>query len=184
VSSAGKVQGPPSVKYRGFFINDEAPALAAWVQKNFNGVFNSDYYRLVFELCLRLKGNYIWPAMWGKRFYLDDPKNGQLAHDFGTSHHEPMARSEKEQQTLLTGDWDWKSNKENIKTFFTQGIQRAKNWDTYWTMGMRGKGDVASPTLQAPDLEDIISAQEALLLSNLNSNATTDIPKTWVLYKV
>lgn len=188
MSSAGKVQGPPSVKYRGFFINDEAPALAAWVQKNFKGVFNSDYYRLVFELCLRLKGNYIWPAMWGKRFYLDDPKNGQLAHDFGvvmgTSHHEPMARSEREQQTLLTGDWDWKSNKENIKTFFTQGIQRAKNWDTYWTMGMRGKGDEASPTLQAPDLEDIISAQEALLLSNLNSNATADIPKTWVLYKV
>jgi len=158
------------------------------VQKNFNGNFNSDYYRLVFELCLRLKGNYIWPAMWGKRFYLDDTKNGQLAHDFavvmGTSHHEPMARSEKEQQTLLTGDWDWKTNKENIKTFFTEGIQRAKNWETYWTMGMRGKGDVASPTLQAPDLEDIIAAQEALLLSNLNANATTDIPKTWVLYKV
>jgi hypothetical protein len=25
-----------------------------------------------FELILRLKGNYIWPAMWGKAFYDDD----------------------------------------------------------------------------------------------------------------
>ncbi|KAH7093799.1 hypothetical protein FB567DRAFT_567057 [Paraphoma chrysanthemicola] len=187
VSNAGKVQGPPSIKYRGFFINDEAPALSSWVQKNFNGVFNSDYYRLVFELCLRLKGNYVWPAMWGKSFYVDDAKNGQLAHDFGivmgTSHHEPMARSEKEQQNSLKGDWDWATNKENIKTFFTQGIQRAKNWDTYWTMGMRGKGDAASPTLKAADLEEIIAAQQSLLHQNLNVTKSSDIPQTWVLYK-
>ncbi|KAF2825625.1 hypothetical protein CC86DRAFT_294373 [Ophiobolus disseminans] len=187
VSSSGKLQGPPSVKYRGFFINDEAPALSSWVQKNFKGVFNSDYYRLVFELCLRLKGNYIWPAMWGKSFYVDDPKNGQLAHDFGvvigTSHHEPMARSEKEQGNALQGDWDWLTNKKNIKTFFAQGIQRAKNWDTYWTMGMRGKGDVASPTLKAPDLEEIIQVQQALLHSNTNSSNSSSILQTWVLYK-
>lgn len=186
-SSAGKVQGPPSVKYRGFFINDESPALSSWIQRYFNNVFSSDYYRLVFELCLRLKGNYIWPAMWGKSFYVDDLKNGQLAHDFGivmgTSHHEPMARSEKEQGNALQGNWDWLSNEENIKTFFTEGIERAKNWDTYWTMGMRGKGDVASPNLKAPDLEEIIAIQQSLLHQHLNTTNTSDIPQTWVLYK-
>lgn len=188
VSPAGKVQGPPSVKYRGFFINDEAPALAGWVQKNFGGTFNSDFYRLVFELCLRLKGNYLWPAMWGKMFYVDDAKNGQLAHDYGivmgTSHHEPMARSEKEQQNYNKGDWDWNSNKENIKNFFKDGIQRAKNWETYWTMGMRGKGDAASPTLSAAALEEIIQAQQELLATGLNDTNLMDIRQTWVLYKV
>jgi hypothetical protein len=187
VSTAGKVRGPPSIKYRGFFINDEAPALSSWIGKNFNNVFSSDYYRLVFELCLRLKGNYIWPAMWGKSFYVDDPKNGQLAHEFGivigTSHHEPMARSEREQGNTLQGNWDWLSNKENIKTFFSQGIQRAKDWDTYWTMGMRGKGDVASPNLKASDLEEIIATQQALLHQNLDANGSSVIPQTWVLYK-
>lgn len=47
-----------------------------------------------------------------------------------------MARSQKEQETLLQGPWDWQANKANIQTFFTQGIQRAKNWDTLWTMGI------------------------------------------------
>ncbi|PSN62326.1 hypothetical protein BS50DRAFT_650881 [Corynespora cassiicola Philippines] len=187
VSPSGKVQKSPSVKYRGFFINDESPALSTWVQNNFGGTFNSDFYRLVFELCLRLKGNYIWPAMWGKMFYVDDEKNGQLAHDFGivmgTSHHEPMARSEKEQNTYLEGDWDWGANQENIETFFTEGIERAKDWETYWTMGMRGSGDAASPTLTAPALEEIIQAQQSLLTNTLNDSSYLDIPQTWVLYK-
>lgn len=188
VSPSGKVQKSPSIKYRGFFINDESPALSTWVQKNFGGIFNSDFYRLVFELCLRLKGNYIWPAMWGKMFYVDDEKNGQLAQDYGivmgTSHHEPMARSEKEQNTYLEGDWDWGDNQQNIKTFFTEGIERAKEWETYWTMGMRGSGDAASPTLTAPALEEIIRTQQSLLVSTLNHSNLLEVPQTWVLYKV
>lgn len=188
VDPAGKIQPTPSVHYRGFFINDEAPALSGWINEKFNGTFNSDFYRLVFELCLRLKGNYIWPAMWGKMFYVDDAKNGQLADDYGvfmgTSHHEPMARSEKEQNTFLQGDWDWNSNKGNIVNFFKSGIQRAKNWDTIWTMGMRGKGDAASPTLTAANLEELIQVQQSILLDAFNTTEPLDIPQTWVLYKV
>lgn len=185
-ANAVKNQGPPSVKYRGFFINDEAPALAGWVSANFGPKFNSDFYKLVLELCLRLKGNYLWPAMWGKSFYVDDPKNGQLAQDYGvimgTSHHEPMARSETEQKNQVSGGWDWGSNRQNVIKFFQGGIARAKNWDTMWTVGMRGSGDVASPTLTAPQLEDLIAVQQGLLVDGLGKPAS-EIPQTWVLYK-
>jgi hypothetical protein len=188
VSPKGKVGRTPSIKYRGFFINDEAPALSGWVNENFGSKFNSKFYALVFELCLRLKGNYIWPAMWGKMFYVDDEKNGQLAHDYGvimgTSHHEPMARSEREQQLYAVGDWDWSSNKENLEVFFQEGIDRAKDWDTIFTMGMRGKGDVASPTLTAEDLEELIAFQQQLLMDTFDATDPNEIPQTWVLYKV
>ncbi|KAL5342667.1 hypothetical protein BJX70DRAFT_409660 [Aspergillus crustosus] len=187
VSAEGKVQKSPTVKYRGFFINDESPALSGWVSENFDGVFNSDFYKHVFELCLRLRGNYLWPAMWGKMFYVEDQANGQLAHDYGvimgTSHHEPMGRSEVEQQRYVEGDWDWGENQENIENFFQEGVERAKGWDTMWTMGMRGAGDVASPTLTARDLEEIIGVQQALLTEAYNTSDLHAIPQTWVLYK-
>lgn len=187
VSPKGKFQKSPSVKYRGFFINDENPALLGWVTNNF-GNFNSEFYSLVFELCLRLKGNYLWPAMWGKSFYVDDPKSGPLADEYGvimgTSHHEPMARSETEQKKFLEGDWDWSKNEAGVVKFFQDGIDRAKDWDTMWTMGMRGKGDAASPTLTASNLEDLIQVQRSLLSDAYNSTEIDDIPQTWVLYKV
>ncbi|PLB54690.1 hypothetical protein P170DRAFT_442744 [Aspergillus steynii IBT 23096] len=187
VSPEGTFQKSPSVKYRGFFINDESPALSGWVGENFGDTFNSAFYRRVFELCLRLKGNYLWPAMWGKMFYVDDVQNGQLAHDYGvimgTSHYEPMARSEQEQKTYLDGEWNWRENRANIEAFFQQGIDRAKDWDTMWTMGMRGEGDAASPTLTAADLEELIHAQQKLLVDSFNTSDPASIAQTWVLYK-
>ena len=91
--------GPPAVKYRGFFINDEAPALSGWVHEKY-GSFNHLFYEQVFELLLRLKANYLWPAMWGNAFNDDDPENPILAAKYGivmgTSHHEPMLRAQQE----------------------------------------------------------------------------------------
>ncbi len=70
---AGKfTQGPPAVKYRGIFLNDEAPALTGWAKEKFGGL-NSKFYTRVFELLLRMKGNYLWPAMWDNAFNEDDP---------------------------------------------------------------------------------------------------------------
>ena len=81
----------PEVKYRGIFLNDENPALLDWVNETFGG-FNHAFYERVFELLLRQKANYLWPAMWGKAFYDDDPMNAVLADEYGivigTSHHE------------------------------------------------------------------------------------------------
>ncbi|KAK2759572.1 hypothetical protein CKAH01_16648 [Colletotrichum kahawae] len=192
VRKTKKVQPSPSVKYRGFFINDESPALTGWAAKRFGVTssdrpFNSEFYKLVFELCLRLRSNYIWPAMWGSSFYVDDPSNGPLANDFGvvigTSHHEPMARSETEQKKVVQGPWDWGMNKDNITEFFEGGVERARDWETIFTMGMRGSGDVASPTLTPDQLEEIISVQQTLLEEGIDETGIDAIPQTWVLYK-
>jgi hypothetical protein len=127
------VEGPPSVKYRGIFLNDEAPALTGWGKANFKqsqygSAFVSDFYKLIFDLVLRLKGNYVWPAMWSSMFYLDDPKNGPMATEYGifmgTSHHEPMARADKEQGRFLKGSWDWRSNKAGVQSFMQEGATR------------------------------------------------------------
>ncbi|KAF3906313.1 hypothetical protein ABW20_dc0103378 [Dactylellina cionopaga] len=188
VQNVQRTQDSPSVRYRGFFINDEWPALGGWASNVFGSVpFNKEFYNRLFELCLRLKANYIWPAMWNSAFYTDDSSNGPLADAYGvfmgTSHHEPMARSEKEQQRDIKGTWDWITNKAEITEFFRGGIQRAKNWDTIFTMGMRGSGDVASPTLNADSLQDVINTQQSLLRSVLNKTSLADVPQTWVLYK-
>ena len=88
--------GEPAVRYRGIFLNDEAPCLTSWVKNQFGTDYGGrEFYAKVFELLLRLRGNYMWPAMWGWAFYADDPANSDLADEMGvimgTSHHEPMA---------------------------------------------------------------------------------------------
>ncbi|KEZ45453.1 hypothetical protein SAPIO_CDS1766 [Scedosporium apiospermum] len=186
-----KVAGPPSVKFRGIFLNDEAPGLTNWAAGNYprsqyGNPFNSDFYARVFELILRLKGNYLWPAMWNSMFYLDDPKNGPLANDFGifmgTSHHEPMARADKEQGRFCQGSWDWGSNRNNVQKFMTEGVDRAKDWYTIYTVGMRGSGDAASATLNSQSMEQVIKFQESTLQS-VTGKDLVDIPHSWMMYK-
>lgn len=186
-----KVQGPPSVKFRGIFLNDEAPGLTNWAAENYprsqyGNPFNSDFYARVFELILRLKGNYLWPAMWNSMFYLDDPKSGPLANDFGifmgTSHHEPMARADKEQGRFCQGNWDWGSNRNNVQKFMSEGVTRAKDWYTIYTVGMRGSGDAASATLNSKSMEEVIKFQESTLQSTIGGELA-DIPHSWMMYK-
>ncbi|HWA82197.1 MAG TPA: glycosyl hydrolase 115 family protein, partial [Fimbriimonadaceae bacterium] len=74
VMSGRHIQGPPAVKYRGIFLNDEAPSLSNWVYQNF-GEYKHTFYVHVFELLLRLRANYLWPAMWYNCFSEDDPLN-------------------------------------------------------------------------------------------------------------
>jgi hypothetical protein len=181
-----KVQGPPSVKYRGIFLNDEQPALTNWVKEKYGGVgYVSGFYIRVFELLLRLRANYLWPTMWDSMFALDDTKNQGLADQYGivmgTSHTEPLMRSTKEQTTYNSGAWDWSKNKANIITFMTAGVTRAKNYESLYTMGMRGSGDTSSPTLTAASLTDVIASQQKILTSVLGNNNT--VSKMWCLYK-
>ena len=138
----------PAVKYRGIFINDEWPSFGTWCQKHFGGV-NSKAYEKIFELLLRLKANYFWPAMWATAFNEDDPDSPQLADEMGivmgTSHHEPMMRSHREylKRKDEVGPWDYATNKEQVDQFFREGMERNKAYDNLVTIGMRGDGDVA-----------------------------------------
>ncbi|KAF2122268.1 hypothetical protein BDV96DRAFT_482868 [Lophiotrema nucula] len=178
-----KKQGPPSIKYRGLFINDEQPALTNWVKSNYNGVYNSAFHAKVFELLLRLRANYFWPAMWASKFYTDDTKNGPLADEMGivmgTSHTEPMARADKEK----VKPWDWKSNESNLKKYMQDGLTRAKNWETLWTLGMRGDGDAASPTLDSKSIVDVITYQQSILKAQFGTVEAAKVPQMWCVYK-
>lgn len=187
-----RVVGPPSVKFRGIFLNDEAPALTNWAAGNYprsqyGNPFNSDFYARVFDLILRLKGNYLWPAMWNSMFYLDDTRSGPLANDhgifMGTSHHEPMARADKEQGRFCQGPWDWSRNRANVQRFMAEGVSRSKNWFTIYTVGMRGSGDAASATLTSRQLEEIIEWQHSTLRTTFGANMS-EIPLAWMMYKV
>lgn len=190
-SAAAQVFGPPSVRFRGIFFNDEAPALTGWGHANFKNSqygspFITDFYKRTFELILRLRGNYLWPAMWSSMFYLDDAQNGPTADLYGvfmgTSHHEPMARADKEQNRFLKGAWDWKSNKARVQAFMREGATRSRNWSTIYTLGMRGSGDAASATLTSASLEEVIHWQQATLATELGKPLAA-IPQQWVMYK-
>ena len=142
----------PSVKYRGFFINDEWPAFGTWAKTHFGGI-NAACYERVFELLLRLKGNYLWPAMWASDFSLDGPGllSAQLADEYGvvmsTSHHEPCMRSGGEYAKVRGRDsaygdaWDFRSNKEGLERFWRDGLLRGRSFENVITLGMRGEND-------------------------------------------
>ena len=188
-----KIQGSPSVKYRGFFLNDEQPALTNWVQANYpNGPygpgFNHQFYSRVFELMLRLRANYIWPTEWNSMYSLDDPTNDANAQYYGivvgTSHTEPLMRWTKEQSLFLNGSWSWQNNQQNVIDFMREGAERASPYEHVWTMGMRGLGDTASPTLNADQLAQIIQVQQGLLQDAYNTTNITNLPQMWCLYKV
>lgn len=185
-----KVQASPSVKYRGIFINDEAPALTGYIKNHFPDLeygagYNADFYATVFELLLRLRANYLWPAMWGSMFNYDDPRNQPLADEYGivmgTSHTEPMACATKEWGNFGNGSWDWRNNEENVAPFLRDCAERAKPYDTLYTMGMRGYDDTAlSPNTETELLQNIVAAQREIL-SDVNDGKT--VPQVWTLYE-
>lgn len=178
--------GEPKVKYRGIFINDEAPALTGWVRQNY-GKFNAKFYDKVFELILRMKGNYLWPAMWGEKFYADDEQNGILADEYGivmgTSHHEPLAKAHGEWNKSINGDWDFNKNPEGLKKFWTAGMERMGNKETLVTIGMRGDGDEPMTEGTAIDLlENIVKAQREII-TTITKKPAEQTPQIWALYK-
>ena len=182
--------GEPSVRYRGIFLNDEAPCLTTWVKNTFGTDYgNHRFYEKVFELILRLKGNFLWPAMWGWAFYADDPENSKVADEMGviigTSHHEPMARNHQEYARHRSdwGAWNYQTNKENLDRFFREGIERMKGTDDIVTIGMRGDGDEAmSATADTKLLENIIDNQRKIIkeVTGKPADKTTQV---WALYK-
>ncbi len=178
--------GEPKVKYRGIFINDEAPALSGWVQENF-GDFNHIFYEHVFELILRQKGNFLWPAMWGHSFNMDDALNPKLADEYGivigTSHHEPMNRAHADWQQNGSGPWDYSKNARRLDKFWEDGIQRTKDFETIITLGMRGDGDEPmSEESNIKLLTEIVNNQREII-TNVTKNAAIDRPQVWALYK-
>jgi hypothetical protein len=204
--------GEPTVRYRGIFLNDEAPCLSGWVREAFPDSscpsarstargFNHLFYARVFELLLRLKANYLWPAMWGNAFYADDPLNSTTAAAMGimlgTSHHEPMARNHQEwaRQRSRLGQWDYAVNQAVIDTFFRNGMERVKDNEDLITIGMRGDGDTPMGGREGEDdkyvsqdeynlrlLQRIINNQRQII-ADVTGRPAARRQQIWALYK-
>ena len=194
--------GEPAVRYRGLFLNDEAPCLTTWVKNTFGTEYGGhEFYARVFELILRLRGNYMWPAMWGWSFYADDPLNSPTASDMGvimgTSHHEPMARNHQEwaRHRKEYGEWNYVTNQKVIDEFFREGVRRSKDNEDIITIGMRGDGDTAMGAKEGHDDEFVPNDDETIkLLEKIIKNQRKIIAKEtgrpakerqqlWALYK-
>jgi Glycosyl hydrolase family 115/Gylcosyl hydrolase family 115 C-terminal domain len=182
-------EGEPAVKYRGIFLNDEAPALSGWVKEKY-GTYNHQFYEKVFELILRLKGNYLWPAMWGNAFNEDDPLNPKIADEWGivmgTTHHEPMLRAQQEWKRHGKGPWDYAKNPEVLRKFWEEGVKRNKSYESIISIGMRGDGDMPmAGTEQGANialLEKIVADQRKIISEQVNPNLAA-VPQLWALYK-
>lgn len=186
VKAGRHVTESPKVKYRGIFLNDEAPALSGWSKEKFGG-FNHQFYSHVFELILRLRGNYLWPAMWGNAFFDDDAENGKLANELGivigTSHHEPLGRAHDEWRRYGSGPWDYSKNAKALTDFWTKGMERMKDYETVVSVGMRGDGDKAmSEGTNIALLEKIVKDQRKII-SKVSGKKASETPQLWALYK-
>ena len=194
--------GEPAVKYRGIFLNDEAPCLTGWVKHTYGTNYGDHrFYARVFELILRLRGNFMWPAMWGWSFYADDPENSKTAHEMGiimgTSHHEPMARNHQEwvRKRSEYGAWDYASNQQVIDRFFREGMERAADTEDLITIGMRGDGDTPMGGKEGEDdkyvprdeenmrLMEKIFRNQRRIIKEVTGKAPEKRPQVWAIYK-
>lgn len=182
--------GEPAVRYRGIFLNDEAPCLTSWVKNTYGTEYGDHrFYQRVFELVLRLRGNMMWPAMWGWAFYADDAENEKTADEMGvvmsTSHHEPMARNHQEyaRNRKGWGPWNYQKNKTNLQKFFREGIERMKGTEQIVTIGMRGDGDEAMSEEADTKLMTNIINDQRKIIADVTGKKASETPQVWALYK-
>ncbi len=194
--------GEPAVRYRGIFLNDEAPCLTGWVKHTYGTNYGDHrFYARVFELILRLRGNFMWPAMWNWSFYADDAENSKTANEMGvimgTSHHEPMARNHQEwaRKRKEYGKWDYHTNQKVIDQFFREGIERAASTEDLITIGMRGDGDAPIGGEEGNDhkaiardkenfrlLEKVFKNQRQII-KEVTGKSPEKTPQVWAVYK-
>ena len=182
--------GEPAVRYRGLFLNDEAPCLTSWVKHTYGTDYGDHhFYARVFELILRLKGNMLWPAMWSWAFYTDDAENSKTADEMGviigTSHHEPMARNHQEwaRHRRDYGAWNYQTNQKVLDKFFREGIKRIRGTEDIVTIGMRGDGDESMEREADTKLLERIVGNQRHIISKITGRPAAQTPQVWALYK-
>lgn len=182
--------GEPAVKYRGIFLNDEAPCLTGWVKHTYGTNYGGHkFYARVCELILRLRANFLWPAMWSWAFYGDDALNSKTADEMGviigTSHHEPMARNHQEwsRKRKEYGAWNYATNQKVIDLFFREGIERMKDTEDIVTIGMRGDGDEAMSEDTDVELLQRVVKNQRNIIAQTTKRPAKETPQVWALYK-
>lgn len=188
VKNGVHTKGEPKVKYRGIFLNDEAPCLSGWTNEK-NGGFNHKLYETIFDLILRLKGNYLWPAMWGNAFHADDPMNPVLADEYGvvigTSHHEPLMRAHDEWRRYgkNKGKWDYAKNDSTLREFWRESVRERYKYENIFSVGMRGDGDEPMSRETATTLLEQIVKDQRKIIEEVSGKPASEKPQLWALYK-
>jgi Glycosyl hydrolase family 115/Gylcosyl hydrolase family 115 C-terminal domain len=188
------IQGPPSVRYRGIFLNDEDWGLRPWAAENMDtelGNIWPNTYEKVFELLLRLKANTIWPAMHeGTPGFFTVEGNKEAADRYGilvsTSHCEPMLRNNVDEWRFLNGFWNYKTNSPKIREYWNERIAETWQYENIYTMGMRGIHDGSMPGGGSLDdkterLENVIQDQRGILEQYHGSPDA--VPQVFIPYK-
>lgn len=195
VDSRTRRAGPPSVQYRGIFINDEDLGLQPWAAKTFDpelGDIGPKTYARVFELLLRLKANTLWPAMHSctQAFNLYK-ENKQVADDYaivmGSSHAEPMLRNNVTEWTDKHEDYNYTQNAEGVRRYWEQRVEENGKFENIYTIGMRGIHDspIQGPKTQPERikvLEQIFADQRGLLAKHVKEDIST-VPQIFCPYK-
>ena len=188
-------QGPPSVQYRGIFLNDEDWGLQLWAAGTFEpelGDIGPRTYARIFELLLRLKANTVWPAMHEcTRAFNLYPLNKVVADDYaivmGSSHAEPMLRNNVTEWTAKPEDFDYTKKPDAVRRYWEERVAENGRFENIYTLGMRGIHDSAmqGPTTSAERikvLEQIFADQRAMLARHVNPNLTK-VPQIFCPYK-
>ncbi|MBK8857996.1 MAG: glycosyl hydrolase 115 family protein [Opitutaceae bacterium] len=168
--------GPPSVKYRGIFLNDEDWGLQPWAAQNFepgNGGIGPKTYAKVFELLLRLKANTLWPAMHACTSPFNaDSRNARLADDYaivmGSSHAEPLLRNNVREWTAPHDTYNYVTNRDGVLAYWAERVRTNGRYENLYTIGMRGIHDSAiqgttTDAQRIKVLEQVFADQQALL---------------------
>lgn len=191
-------QGEPSVQYRGIFINDERfGGWAKWVENTFDkesGEVGPKVYKKVFELLLRLKGNYLWPAMHnGSKAFNANPENARLADDYaivmGSSHCEQMLRNNEDEwkNAGTYGDFNYITNRNTMIDYWETRVKENGKYENTYTLGLRGIHDYpmegAETTAERTRLMQLaIDDQRAMLKRNINK-PIEEIPQVLCTYE-
>jgi hypothetical protein len=190
--------GPPGVKYRGIFINDEDWSLRPWAAETFapaEGLgLGPKTYAKVFELLLRLRANYLWPAMRGHTAPFNSyPLNKVVADDYaivmGSSHIEPMLRNNitgAEWDIKVNGEWDYQANGAAIRDYWAKRLEMNGKYENVYTIGMRGRDDepmkAAGTTRDKINLMEKIFADQENLLSRYVNPDLSRVPQVFIPY--
>lgn len=192
------VSRSPSVRYRGFFINDEDWGLKVWASENYEkelGDIGPKTYDRVCELILRLKGNMLAPAMHSctGAFY-SHPESQAVADKWGimitTSHCEPLLFNNaalSEWDKTRDGEWNYETNSSAMLAKLDARIKETRAYDNIYTTGLRGLHDEAmkgstDPSDRARTLEKVFAKQRAIL-AKYKKRRASDIPQIFVPYK-
>ncbi|MBP8067379.1 MAG: glycosyl hydrolase 115 family protein, partial [Pedobacter sp.] len=195
--------GPPSVKYRGIFINDEDWGIQPWAAKKMDTDIKDlgpKAYTKVFELLLRLKANYIWPGMHpSTKAFFHYANNPIIADKYGivlgASHCEPMLRNNvfewaenfEHEYGKKPGEWRFDLNKNEIATYWADRVKQTKSLEAVYTVGMRGIHDGSMPGPKDKNekvklLGEVIKEQRTMLDAYLEPPISM-IPQIFCPYK-